>query len=340
MNFAEALAKIRLEDSKLAERVVDVNHLTIEPDGLNAAGEQLHLSRKGFEQLCDRFHHQPGVPASYIASLPAPLSTQLLHHHLNAGFEGGYTIALYLRGEEVNGIGRPDLVRLPGTDVMEAVLDGMGGREHDLEITRLGLADDSIRFDLVTQRAEREIRPGDVVYAGVSVSHSLTGEFATRVEGHLHRLVCRNGAIHRECLGPRRTPRTRRLSANHPRARHQQREQIRRLAMDALARLNERLDGLRRLTAERADLEHLGPNWLRRSRLSPDRLMPFLRQAHVEEGGEETAYGIMNAFTRVATHNTELSPNVRNVLARMGGLLAFGHSRLCPKCWSLIAAGN
>jgi hypothetical protein len=340
MKFAETLAKIREEDSKLTEQVVAVGQLTIEPDGLHAAGERLNLSPKGFEQLCDRFQHQPGVPASYLKSLPTPMYTDLLRHHLDGGIKGGDTIALYLRGQEVNGIGRPDLVRLPGTDVMEAVLDGMGGRADELEITRLAFGDDSVRFDLVTQRAEREVRPGDVVYAGVSVFHSLTGEMATRVEGHLHRLVCSNGATHRECLGPRRIPRTRRLSANHPNARHQQREQIRRLSEDAFKNLNRRLDDLNKLTTEQADLEHLGPNWLRRSRLSPGLLMPLLRQAHAEEGAEDTAYGVMNAFTRVATHHTELSPNIRNILARMGGLLAFGHSRLCPKCWSLIAASN
>ncbi len=216
----------------------------------------------------------------------------------------------------------------------------MGGREDELEITRLAFGDDSVRFDLVTQRAEREVKPGDVVYAGVSVFHSLTGESATRVEGHLHRLKCLNGAVHRECLGPRRLPRTRRLSANHPKARHQQREQVRRLAADAFEKLNGRLADLSRLTTEPADLEHLAPNWLRRSRLSPSRLMPMLRQAYAEEGGDGTAYAIMNAFTRVATHQTDLSPNIRNILARMGGLLAFGHSRLCSKCWSLIAASN
>lgn len=179
-----------------------------------------------------------------------------------------------------------------------------------------------------------------MVYAGVSVFHSLTGESATRVDGHLHRLFCLNGATISECVKPRRVHRTRRLSVNHPGARQQQRDQIQRLAKDALDRLNARMDGLSRLTTEAADLEHLAPNWLRRSRLSPDRLMPLLRQAHADEGSENTAYGIMNAFTRVATHNSSLAPNIRNALARMGGLLAFGHSRLCPKCWSLIAASN
>ena len=340
MNFLEGLAKVRAEDSKLTERVVTVNQLTAEPDGLYAAGERLHLSGKGFEQLCGRFRHQPAVPASYLASLPTPIYADLLRHHLNAGMEGGNTIALYSRDQAVTGIGRPDLVRLPGTEVMEAVLDGMGGREDELEITRLAFGDDSVRFDLVTQRAEREVKPGDVVYAGVSVFHSLTGESATRVEGHLHRLKCLNGAVHRECVGPRRLPRTRRLNANHPKARAQQREQIRRLSADAFEKLNRRLDDLSRLTTEPADLEHLAPNWLRRSRLSPSRLMPMLRQAYAEEGGDGTAYAIMNAFTRVATHQTDLSPNIRNILARMGGLLAFGHSRLCSKCWSLIAASN
>src|SRR5262249_34737025 len=118
------------------------------------------------------------------------------------------------------------------------------------------------------------------------------------------------------------------------------RDQVRRLAADGLERVSRRLESLKRLTVEPADFEHLATNWLHRSRLSAERLMPLLRQAHAEDGGEETAYGIMNAFTRVATHHTELSTNIRDVLARMGGMLALGHSRLCPRCWSLIAANN
>jgi hypothetical protein len=340
MKFLEALATIRTEDSKITEQEVAVGQLTAEPDGLYVAGERANLSGKGFEQLCSRFRHEVAVPASYLKSLPTPTFTDVLRHHLSGDLEGGDRITLYRRGQEVIGLGRPDLVQLTATEVLEAVLDGMGSRQEELEITRLGFGDDSVRFDLVTQRAEREVRPGDIVYAGVSVSHSLTGGFATKVEGHLHRLVCLNGATSRECVKPRQVHRTRRLSANHPKARHQQREQVRRLTVATLDRLDDRLDGLSRLTTEQADLDHLAPNWLRRSRLSPDRLMPLLRQAHAQEGGDNSIYGIMNAFTRVATHHTDLSPNIRNILARMGGLLAFGHSRLCSKCWSLVAASN
>ena len=94
------------------------------------------------------------------------------------------------------------------------------------------------------------------------------------------------------------------------------------------------------MTSERVEFDHFATHWLRRSRLSPQRLLPLLRQAHEVEGGEDSAYGVLNAFTRVATHQADLSLNIRHVLARLGGLLAFGHSRMCPRCWSLIASSN
>ncbi len=128
MNFLEALAKIRTEDSKLTERVVAVDRLTAEADGLYAAGERLQLSDKGFEQLCARFRREeeePAVPARYLNSLPRPISTPLLRHHLNAGLDGGDTIALYSRGQDVIGIGKAG----PGPPARHGG-DGSGARRH------------------------------------------------------------------------------------------------------------------------------------------------------------------------------------------------------------------
>lgn len=340
MNFADALTAIRAEDARLEEHGVAVNHLIIEPGVLRAGEREFRLTTKGLERLCDRFGHRPKVPSSYLASLPDGLQTDLLRLHLGEGIEGGESVSLFARGSDLIGIGRADLARLTGADVLESTFEGLGGREEDLEVIRLSIADESLRFDLVTHRATTEVRAGDVLQAGIHVNHSLTGDWATRVEGYMHRLLCSNGATHRECLGARRNLRTRRMPASDRRARARQRDQVRRLAADGLERVSRRLESLKRLTAEPADFEHLATNWLRRSRLSTERLLPLLRQAHAEEGGEETAYGVMNAFTRVATHHTELSPNIRDVLARMGGMLALGHSRLCPRCWSLVAASN
>ena len=339
-SFEEALAAIQAADASLSEDRVAVDQLTIELDMLSAGERQFRLTEKGLALLCNRFERQPKPSVRYLSSLPAGQRTELLRLHLSEGVGGDGTISLFRRGADLVGFGRPDLGRLTGGDVLEAASAGTGGRVEDLEVTRSGVADESLQFDLIVHRASHEVRRGDVVTAGVRVTHSLTGDFATRIEGYLHRLACTNGAVHRECVGPREVPRTRRLPTSHPRAREQQREQIRRLVADALGTLNRRFAGLERLTTERMDVEHFATHWLRRSRLSPHRLMPLLRQAHAEEGGEETAYGALNAFTRVATHQTELSPNIRDVLAHLGGLLAVGHSRLCPRCWSLIAASN
>jgi hypothetical protein len=340
MNFADALTAIRWEDARLEEHRVAVNRLTIEPSALLAGERRFRLTTRGLERLCDRFGHRPKVPAGYLASLPDGLQTDLLRLHLKEGLEGGESISLFARESELVGIGRADLARLPGVEVMEAVAEGLGGKEDELEIIRYANGGEALWLDLVTYRAESEVKRGDIVRGGVHVEHSLTGDFATRVEGYLHRLACTNGAIHRECMGARRTPRTRRLPATNPRARQQQREQVRTLVADALAKVSGRLRGLERLTTERVDFEHLGENWLRRSRLSPQRLMPLLRRAYAEEGAEGTAYDALNAFTRVATHDHELSPSIREILARLGGMLALGHSRLCPRCWSLVAASN
>ena len=101
--------------------------------------------------MCDRFRHETPVPASYLASLPTQTSASLLRRHLDAGVKDGDAIALYSRGAEVIGVGRPDLVRLSATDVTEAVLDGLGGRPDELEFTRLSFGQNSVRFDVDTK---------------------------------------------------------------------------------------------------------------------------------------------------------------------------------------------
>lgn len=340
ISLAEALETIQKEESQLAELPLPLDRLIVEPEAIRAGDVRYRLMPEGLERVCDRLAHRPKIPARYVASLPERLRTEVFRHHLSEAGEGGRMVSLFIRGGDLVGFGRADLARLGGPDVLEAVAEGLGGGEGQLQVTRLESRNESLLCDLITHRAERRVRRGDVVFGGIHIDHSMTGAYATRVEGYLYRLACTNGAIHRECVGARRAPRTRRLTVDHPHARLQQREQVKRLSADALGALSSRLQALERLTTERVDLPHLAANWLRRARLSPDRLLPHLQRAYAEEGGEGTAYDVMNAFTRVATHATELSPRTRETLARLGGMLAFGHSRLCNRCWSVIAAGN
>lgn len=339
-SFADALTAIEAEETQIAEHKIPLQQLVIEKEMLRAGEQAFAMTPMGLERLCNLFEHQPKVPSTYLNSLPTPLFNDTVRLHQQEGIAGDGTVSLFVRGQELVGIDRGDLARLWGHEVMQAVAEGLGGREDELEVTRFETVGESFRCDVITHRAERQVRRGDLVIGGVHIDHSLTGDYATQVEGYFYRVICTNGAIHRECLGARRIPRTRRLPASDPRARGQQREQVKRLTAGALNMLSTRFQGLERLTTERADFVPLADNWLRRSRLSPDRLMPLLTRAYGEEGGGGTVYEVMNAFTRVGTHATELSPRMRDTLARLGGLLAFGHSRLCPRCWSLIAASN
>jgi hypothetical protein len=340
ISLAEALETIQREESQLAEHRLPLDRLIVEPAAVRAGDGRYRITPEGLERVCDRIAHRPKIPAQYVASLPERLRAEVFRHHLSEAGEGGRMVSLFTRGEDLVGLGRADLARLGGADVLEAVAEGLGGDGDHLQVTRLESRNESVLCDVITHRAERQVRRGDVVFGGIHIDHSMTGDYATRVEGYLYRLACTNGAIHRECLDKGRPARTRRLPVDHPHAHLQQREQVKRLAADALNALSSRLQALERLTTERVDLPHLAANWLRRARLSPDRLLPLLRRAYAEEGGEGTAYDVMNAFTRVATHETELSPRTRETLARLGGMLAFGHSRLCNRCWSVIAAGN
>jgi hypothetical protein len=184
MNFTEALNKVGAADSMITELIVPMGRLTAEPDGVHAAGERMPYDGRAFEQFCGLLRHDTPVPAGYISSLPPRMAADMTQFHLDAGLDGGDRLAVYIRGPDVIGIGDSDLVRLSGTEVLDSVLKGMGGRPDELVIDLPAFEGESLRFDIITQRATCEVLPGDVVSAGLSVRHSLIGEFATKVEGY------------------------------------------------------------------------------------------------------------------------------------------------------------
>lgn len=75
--------------------------------------------------------------------------------------------------------------------------------------------------------------------------------------------------------------------------------------------------------------------WLLRARLSGQ--LQRLLSAWRAEGGEDTIYGAINAVTRVATHERELSERQRHILTALAGLLAFPEVHVCPRCNSILA---
>ena len=77
------------------------------------------------------------------------------------------------------------------------------GEMPEVQFESCELTEDFMYLKVVNPRLQDEVRPGDVVQAGVSISNSETGRGAVNVCPMLYRLVCTNGmTVTNNALGP------------------------------------------------------------------------------------------------------------------------------------------
>lgn len=206
-----------------------------------------------------------------------------------------------------------------------------------------------LELDLVSSAKSLEVRRGDVVKAGLHIVHSRYRGEATQVHAFVYRLVCANGMTRRECVSGNGIVRTRKLPADHPRAKELLLDQIRRLTAQTWAKLELQLAELQAANERRANVHQLLRQWLQRARISTkvtegrdiestrQTVMDRLLDAWRTEGAEDTYYAAVNALTFVGTHDPELSLRQRRVLSLLGGLLAFSGVHICPRCFSVLS---
>jgi hypothetical protein len=239
------------------------------------------------------------------------------------------------RDGQFRGFDRADLHRLAGADVLETVRDAIN---QNVLVHNLDLGHEAFQLDIVSPASTQEARVGDALRYGLRVRHSLVGDYATTIESFALRLICGNGLIQRECIGAKRTarsrPRSRRLLVGSRDADTKQRDQIRQLATNAWRRLQDVAKGIRQL--QDRPFEHGSmARFLRQARMYSDRLMTLVQAAWAAEGAERTAYGALNALTRVATHDASLSMQQRRRLELLAGVFAGQAAHLCPRCFGL-----
>jgi hypothetical protein len=264
-----------------------------------------------------------------------------LEYHLGRGIfpDNKLTAAnshIISRGGQFLDLGRSDLAIVSGSDVLDAIRDGVGADASVIEVTSLEVCEEAVALELVSPRLSEEVRVGDVIRAGLRIDHSFLGAHATTIKTFVLRLLCANGLTHRDCQGQMRGPRTRRIDASHPRATEMQLDQIRKLTSQTWERLQEKLDAIRRLSSERVDAATLLTQFVGRSRLHSRRLTELLLDGWAVEGSDPTAFGVLNALTRVATHSAVLSIRQRRMLAQLAGVFANRHTHVCPRCFSIL----
>lgn len=327
----EAVKEMMQVEEHLVEDELAAEELRAESGYLLAPGRQYRLADEGMERFCKRL----GAPSKYLMTLDYEVSAPVIQHHLDRGDLGEGRLTLIVRDGAFVAFGRTDLQRLTGAEVIQAVLAGIGPESESLHVSGMSCACDSYQLDLLSEDVSEEVVPGDIVRAGLRITHSLIGEHATHIACYVFRLVCANGLTHRECAGTRAV-RTRRLPVCDPDARRLQIAQVERLAGQAWSTLRRKLHAMRALRDEQVDVRKFLERWLLRARLSSRNLMPMMLQAWEAEGSEPNAFSALNAMTSVATHQLTLPLRQRRTLFTLAGLIAFRNLHICPKCFSLL----
>lgn len=313
---------------------VPVNSLSLDESGrLRVSGGTFILSDEARVTLAVR----ASIPPSFLNKCPTDVQAYL--------FNRLYPQALGDRGSDdatglilendavVVGIVDPKLSCLSGAEVLEAVLDAKpeAVSEEELEVTQFEL-NGVLRLSVVSHVLQTEPRVGDLVRAGVDVWHSDTGLSATQVESYMLRLACLNGLMVKVCAhGDGCGSRIRRAAAHN---RRQTLRRVEEVARKAWRELDAKLAAMRILASERvdnpADLIQAIAEKLRFPESLVSRILEALDAD--EMGPSGSLWDLVNAFSRVGTHDERLSSATHRFLQELSGHLIQERLERCPSC--------
>jgi hypothetical protein len=325
---------------------IPVELLAMAESGLTLGKNRLAID----QTVRNRLFEKAGAPWGYMSERSIDVQMLALTDHLRQGAFGS-SPKIVTRDGQLFTLVSDKLIQITHTDVLSAVADPLGAAADDLSVSRIDRVDGRIELELVSPRKAVEIRRGDIVQAGLHITHSRFGDQATQVQTFTYRLLCTNGMTRRECAPTEGLARTRRLPVAHPHGKELQLDQIRRLTAHAREKLEPQLEELRSTAERPADAKQLLKTFLQRARISTrisDRsegdpratMMDRIVRAWRDWGSEDTYYGAVNALTRVGTHDLQLSARQRRTLSMLGGVVAFSGSHLCPRCFSVLSENS
>lgn len=202
--------------------------------------------------------------------------------------------------------------RLDNYDLAEAVLPILAEMGEGIRIVSTELTDSRMYIKAINERLELEVQKGDVVQAGIVISNSEVGLSALKVEPLIYRLICTNGMIAQDYSKKRYH--VGRSNAEEGEAYELFREETLRAddrafflkvqdtvraAVD-VAKFSMIVDRMRESTEQRIEgnpvkavevaSNHLG--------FSKEESSGILQ--HLIQGGDLSAYGLLNAITRTS----------------------------------------
>ena len=279
-----------------------------------------------------------GCPITFFESVPDDLKASIANRLLPASRLDRISIAI-LNESEVIGFSDAKLLSLMGSEILEAAFDVIPEKvktELDqLEVRRFKSTANILELDVTTSKASAELRVGDIAAAGISISHWPCDAFATQISTYLHRLVCANGLLVPICRNDKRL-RVRRLDRSRF-SKDEMLENIRHISQIAWDELDLKLQALAKLANNKVDPEAVLADLVKRMHLNK-RVSQALRDAvYADElGSDISQLGVVNALSRVATHDSSLNQILRRRLMEVSGVLSQEQVHRCPVCLSIV----
>ena len=200
MKSGKSLVELATEIQRQAEGkrdfVADTREMHMTPQGqlemdVNDTQVTVDVTPHTHGQIAQRV----GIPAPYYKRMQAE-APQLLATNVNTWFNDKPERRMV---RTLDGNARAflsDRYRiLDHYEILEAVLPVVGEMGEGIDIVSTEITDNRIYLKVINKRLELEVKKGDAVQAGFVISNSEIGMGAVRVEPLIYRLVCLNGMI-------------------------------------------------------------------------------------------------------------------------------------------------
>jgi len=258
------------------------------PIATRMEGDSYRLARRAKLQLTTRL----GMPERVLDRLSPGLRFATVNHLIQQYEQGSMmTFRTVDKGEDkrvVRALVTERYTPLEDIDVIPLVADVLA--DTDAEVVRAQFDDDFTHIRVVFPRTNLEVRKGDVIRTGISISNSEVGVRSLMFDPFSQRLVCLNGMTSTESHG--------RTSLRHVGNAARLKDSVWRAVEDA------KVGAVRMQEQFRKALDHAVADPIKAindhgtSLLTQDQLKAVLAAYTVEP--DPTLFGVINAFTRGA----------------------------------------
>jgi len=316
MQVETLMAQAEKVDKRIRMRTVNLPKITYEPGAIRIGKTRATLDDNGMRELLQELQ----IPAPYWRRIDDDLRTYTVNHLLQQR-EGTEKQLYILDGKKLVGFQNPGRPRIKVVDFYKEVMDSIPDDKWEISEKDTTLTPFECRVSILAPR-EHQIKKGDLVKVGGTVTFSPFGGIVPRVQAYAYRLACTNGMI---------APALQHTMTCYGKDKDSMFEKVRTVVRTTWLKLEDIIQGFKDLTKTKVENPQEYMEHLFQVHHLPPGMRDYVRDAFEEEPGD-SLWEITNAFTRAAnSEDLKEDYKSRTVLQSMGGEVALGDHR-CKIC--------